>query len=151
MNQLFANSGEPWAIEPILYGSGYPPGQVSIETLGCLLALYAVSAGTIVAITGLTFRLTGRPASHHWSELMLFLIPCATWLLAIYSDSGHKGAGNIYELAALGAIVGIVIGLNRGITHSWLNGVTATWVLCVVSLGLYMFVPAVPPNGLRSL
>ena len=136
----------PVIIEPHLYATGYPADHIEIDALGNLLMLYAVPVLIAAIVTKIALAWIKHKPSHNWSEILVFLVPFLIWIATIYGDSSAKGAKNLYELVWLGALVGVVLGINRRLTNAWINGVTCAWFLGVVALGLWMFVPSIPPK-----
>ena len=145
MQYLLANSGDPTRIETLLYAHEYHSRTINIDGITNLLILYAVPAIIAIVFVSLVLVRFRQQTVYHWSAILIFVSPFLMWASLMFADSSAKAFNNAYEIAFLGALVGIVLGINRQLMSSWLNGVTTAWVLTVAALGVWLFVPESPP------
>lgn len=142
-------SSDPNRIENFLYPTSYASGFDSYFDIAVLLSwLYFLPLVLGLGAAKLVSLMIKNKTAHHWSELAIVIAPAACWLALIYADASTKAAHNIFELSAIGAIIGAVIGIRGRLVSSWLNGLSTCWIICAVALAMWIYVPRIPYGSL---
>ena len=141
--ELLAHSGDPFELSSLLHPGAYS-GSSYFQVAERLASVYLIPLFVVFAGVAGIRLLMSRRYSAYWSAAVIAFLPGALWLMLVYEDASHKGTVNLVELSSLGALVGLVVGIDGRLLRPSINGVTTTWLLCVFALALWLFVPAYP-------
>jgi len=131
-------------IETFLYPSSYP-GSSYYHVVERFLVAYGAPLLVTAMILFLVLAVLRKKPRLSISAFFIAVLPAALWIVLIYSDPAHKGVTNILELSLIGVLAGACIGVNGRIVRPLINGITTSWLICVVAMLLYLFVPGTPP------
>lgn len=143
MIEILAHSGDPTQLTTFLVPSGYP-GETYLRIFERLALIYFVPLCVAWLLTLLVrwFR-RGKPELS-LSMPLIALAPASVWLVLVYADATYKGSANILELVVLGLLAGLILGLGGKLVRPLRNGVTSAWVLAVLALTMFLYVPPAP-------
>jgi hypothetical protein len=134
-----ADSSDPKLLASFLHPSY--PGTSYEDRLFALAVIYSgplVGAALLAILVGFLVR---RRLAFGFRDLPVMFAPGVVWVLLVYADASRKALGNVLELAILGVVAGIVVGLGGRL----LTTARQTWLwsagLAAAAFALWLCVP----------
>jgi hypothetical protein len=143
MFEIVANSGDPFHLSSFLHPGSYP-SQSYLDVIERFAAIYFIPLFLVAVLLAITLLLFRRRARFSPLELPMILLPGILWMILVYADPSYKAQSNMLELAVLGGLTGLCVGLNGRLIRPTMNTISIIWVLCAVAILFYIYVPANP-------